>query len=47
MFVAKIFDELTTKEIYEILKACAAVFVVEQNMVYQDILLKNRSHMRM
>ena len=37
MFVAKTFDELTTKEIYEILKARAAVFVVEQNIVYQDM----------
>lgn len=37
MFIAKIFDELTAKEIYEILKARAAVFVVEQNIVYQDM----------
>ena len=37
MFVAKTFDELTTREIYEILKARAAVFVVEQNIVYQDM----------
>ena len=37
MFVAKVFDELTTSEIYEILKARAAVFVVEQNIVYQDM----------
>ena len=37
MFVAKTFNELTTKEIYEILKARAAVFVVEQNIVYQDM----------
>ena len=37
MFAAKIFDELTTSEIYEILKARAAVFVVEQNIVYQDM----------
>ena len=37
MFVARTFDELTTGEIYEILKARAAVFVVEQNIVYQDM----------
>ena len=37
MFVAKTFDELSTKELYEILKARAAVFVVEQNIVYQDM----------
>ena len=37
MFVAKTFDELTTQEIYEILKSRAAVFVVEQNIVYQDM----------
>ena len=34
---AKFFDELTTSELYEILKARAAIFVVEQNCVYQDI----------
>ncbi|MBO7339130.1 MAG: GNAT family N-acetyltransferase [Lachnospiraceae bacterium] len=37
MFVAKTFDELSTKELYEIMKARAAVFVVEQNIVYQDM----------
>ena len=37
MFIAKTFDELTAKEIYEILKARAAVFVVEQKIVYQDM----------
>lgn len=31
------FDQLTTRELYEILKARAAVFVVEQNCVYQDL----------
>lgn len=35
--VVKKFDELTTTELYEILKARAAVFVVEQNCVYQDL----------
>ena len=34
---AKFFDELTPSELYEILKARAAVFVVEQNCVYQDV----------
>lgn len=32
----KSFDELSTVELYEILKVRAAVFVVEQNCVYQD-----------
>lgn len=36
-FVSKYFDDLTTRELYEILKARSAVFVVEQNCVYQDI----------
>lgn len=36
-FVSKTFDELTTRELYEILKARAAVFVVEQSIVYQDM----------
>ncbi len=35
--VSKFFDELTTKELYEILKARAAIFVVEQECVYQDV----------
>ncbi len=35
--IAKFFDELTTRELYEILKARAEVFVVEQNCVYQDL----------
>ena len=34
---AKFFNELTTKELYEILKARAEIFVVEQNCVYQDL----------
>lgn len=33
-FVAKYFQELTTVELYEILKARAQVFVVEQRCVY-------------
>ncbi len=36
--VSKYFNELTTKELYELLKACAEIFVVEQNCVYQDML---------
>lgn len=35
--IAKKFDELTTTELYEILKARSAIFVVEQNCVYQDL----------
>lgn len=33
----KKFDELTTKELYEILRLRAEVFVVEQNCPYQDM----------
>lgn len=36
-FICKSFDELTTRELYEILRARAAVFVVEQDCVYQDL----------
>lgn len=36
-FVAKEFDELTTKELYEILKARAKVFIVEQGIQCQDM----------
>lgn len=36
-FILKNFDELSTKELYEILKARMAVFVVEQSCPYQDI----------
>lgn len=32
----KSFEELTLKELYEILKVRAEIFVVEQNIVYQD-----------
>lgn len=35
--VAKFFDELTAVELYELLKARAEIFVVEQNCVYQDL----------
>lgn len=34
---SKLFSELTTRELYEILKARAKIFVVEQNCVYQDL----------
>lgn len=36
-FVSKFFDELSSKEVYEILKSRAEIFVVEQNIVYQDM----------
>ncbi len=35
--VAKKFDELTTTELYEILKARAEIFIMEQNINYQDM----------
>ena len=35
--IVKKFDELTTTELYEILKIRSEVFVVEQNCVYQDL----------
>ena len=35
--VIKKFSELSTEEIYNILKLRSVVFVVEQNCVYQDI----------
>ncbi len=33
----KTFDELSTQELYQILRLRSEVFVVEQNCVYQDI----------
>ena len=33
----KTFQELTTKELYEILRVRTEVFVVEQNCIYQDL----------
>ena len=36
-FIVKSFDELSTKELYEILKTRAEIFVVEQDCVYQDL----------
>ena len=35
--IIQIFEELTTRELYEILKIRAAVFVVEQECPYQDL----------
>ena len=35
--IVKKFNELTINELYEILKVRAAVFVVEQECVYQDV----------
>ena len=34
---AKYFNELTTTELYEILKSRNEIFVVEQNCIYQDL----------
>jgi len=36
-FIIKTFNNLSLNELYEILQARSAVFVVEQNCVYQDI----------
>ena len=35
--VSKFFEELTTTELYELLKVRSEVFVVEQNCIYQDL----------
>ena len=35
--IVKEFDELDTKELYELLRLRSEVFVVEQNCVYQDV----------
>ena len=35
--IAKQFNELTTTELYEILKARSEIFVIEQNIHYQDM----------
>lgn len=35
--IVKKFDELTLRELYEILRLRAEVFIVEQNCVYQDV----------
>ncbi|MBD5451397.1 MAG: GNAT family N-acetyltransferase [Lachnospiraceae bacterium] len=36
-YIVKKFEELTTVELYEILKLRSEIFVVEQNCVYQDL----------
>ncbi len=36
-FFSKNFNELTTKELYEIIKARMEIFVVEQKILYQDL----------
>ena len=36
-YIVKQFEELTTIELYEILKLRSEIFVVEQNCVYQDL----------
>ena len=36
-YIIKRFEELTTVELYEILKLRSEIFVVEQNCVYQDL----------
>lgn len=35
--ITKYFHELTTTELYELLKARSEIFVVEQNCIYQDL----------
>ena len=35
--IIKEFNELTTKELYEILKSRAEIFILEQNINYQDL----------
>ncbi|MBQ3265120.1 MAG: GNAT family N-acetyltransferase [Ruminococcus sp.] len=37
VFISKYFDELTITELYEILRARAEIFVVEQKCPYQDL----------
>ena len=34
---SKYFNELSTTELYEILKARSEIFVIEQKCIYQDI----------
>ena len=42
-WIEKTFEELTTKELYQILQLRAEVFVVEQDCVYQDVDTKDFS----
>ena len=37
MIITKIFSELNTEELYQILRLRSEVFVVEQDCIYQDI----------
>ena len=37
MIITKIFSELTTEELYQILRLRSEVFVVEQDCIYQDL----------
>lgn len=39
--ISKRFDQLTANELYEILRVRAEVFVVEQNIIYQDMDFKD------
>lgn len=41
-FVLKAFKELTTTELYDALQLRSAVFVIEQNCIYQDLDDKDR-----
>ena len=43
----KTFDELSTQELYQILRLRSEVFVVEQNCVYQDIDNKDQKAMHL
>jgi ElaA protein len=43
----KIFNELSTQELYQILRLRSEVFVVEQNCVYQDIDNKDQKAMHL
>ena len=36
-FLAKTFEKLTTVELYEIIKSRQQIFLLEQNIVYQDL----------
>ena len=38
----KTFDQLTTSELYELLRIRSEVFVVEQDCVYQDVEIMTR-----
>lgn len=42
IFQTKTFQQLTTEEIYQILRLRAAIFVVEQDCVYQDVDAKDQ-----